>query len=71
MGYDKHDSSGRDLGNSRNGGRPKAVLTPGTGADRRSRGTRGGAFEPRTVKRHSRRMPGVDELVTQASGCRA
>jgi transposase-like protein len=27
LGYDKHDSSGRNLGNSRNGSRPKTVLT--------------------------------------------
>ncbi len=32
---------------------PRTMLTPGTGAGRRSRGTRGGAFETRTVKRHS------------------
>ena len=38
LGTGKHDSSGRNLGNSRNGSRPKTVLTPGTGAGRRSRG---------------------------------
>ncbi len=42
---------------------PRTVLTPGTGAGRRARGTRDGTFEPETVKRHWRRMPGVAVLV--------
>ena len=47
LGYDKHDPAGRDGGNSRNGYRPKTVLTEvgrsrstslGTGTPRSSRG---------------------------------
>lgn len=35
LGYDKHDPMGRNGGNSRNGTRPKTVLTPDrSGADR-------------------------------------
>jgi transposase-like protein len=29
---------------------------------------RDGTFEPKTVKKHSRRMPGVDELVISGVG---
>jgi putative transposase len=69
LGYDKHDAVGRNLGNSRNGSRTKTVLTQG-----RARDDRGvtrppmARCGPKTVKKHSRRMPGVDELVISGVG---
>ena len=67
LGYDKHESSGRNLGNSRNGSRPKAVLTEAGPVTIEVPRDRDGTFEPKTVKKHSRRMPGVDELVISLS----
>ena len=67
LGYDKHDSSGRNLGNSRNGSRPKTVLTEAGPVEIQVPRDRDSTFEPKVVKKHSRRMTGVDELVTHAS----
>lgn len=67
LGYDRHESSGRNLGNSRNGSRPKTVLTEAGPVEIQVPRDRDGTFEPKVVKKHSRRMPGVDELVTRAS----
>jgi transposase-like protein len=67
LGYDKHDSSGRNLGNSRNGSRSKTVLTEAGPVTIEVPRDRDGTFEPKTVKKHSRRMPGVDELVISLS----
>ena len=67
LGYDKHESSGRNLGNSRNGSRPKTVLTEAGPVEIQVPRDRDSTFEPKVVKKHSRRMPGVDELVISLS----
>ncbi len=49
LGYGKHDPAGRDGGNSRNGHRPKTVITEGrAGGDHRA-ADRDSSFEPRMV----------------------
>ena len=63
LGYDKHAVEGRNNGNSRNGARTKTVLTEAGPVAIEVPRDRDGSFEPKTVKKHSRRMPGVDELV--------
>ena len=68
LGYDKHDAVGRNLGNSRNGSRSKTVLTEAGPVTIEVPRDRDGTFEPKTVKKHSRRMPGVDELVISGVG---
>jgi len=63
LGYSKHDSAGRNGGNSRNGSRSKTVLTevgPVAVAVPRDRD---GSFEPATVRKRQRRLQGVDSMV--------
>ena len=67
LGYDKHAVEGRNNGNSRNGSRSKTVLTEAGPVTIEVPRDREGTFEPKTVKKHSRRMPGVDELVISLS----
>jgi len=64
LGHEKHGPAGNETGNVRNGTRPKAVLTEGTGqvpidVPR----DRAGTFEPQIVKKRQRRLTGVDEMV--------
>jgi putative transposase len=64
LGYDKHDVVGRDRGNSRNGFRPKTVLTDSVGpVTIEVPRDRDGSFEPVIVKKHQRRLTQVDEVV--------
>lgn len=67
LGYDKHAVEGRNNGNCRNGARTKTVLTEAGPVAIEVPRDRDGSFEPKTVKKHSRRMPGVDELVISLS----
>jgi transposase-like protein len=67
LGYDKHAVEGRNNGNSRNGTRSKTVLTEAGPVTIEVPRDREGTFDPKTVKKHSRRMPGVDELVISLS----
>lgn len=64
VGYDRHDPSGRNRGNSRNGHRSKTVLSDHAGpvevgVPRDTDGT----FDPVIVKKRQRRLTGVDEVV--------
>jgi len=64
LGYDKHDPSGRNLANSRNGKRSKTVLTGTVGqVDLEVPRDRDGTFEPVIVKKRQRRVSDVDEIV--------
>ena len=64
LGYVKHDPEGRNGGNSRNGVRPKTVLTENAGSvvidvprDR------DGSFTPVVVGKRQRRLKNVDEVI--------
>ena len=65
LGHEKNRvPDGRELSNVRNGTRPKTVLTEAAGqvtidAPR----DRDGTFTPQIVKKHQRRLTGVDEIV--------
>ena len=63
LGYDKHEAAGRNGENSRNGHRPKTVLTElgpvGIDVPR----DREGSFEPVIVKKRQRRLDSIDEIV--------
>jgi len=67
LGYGKHDPAGRIGGNSRNGTRPKTLLTEagpveiGVPRDRES------SFEPVIVGDRQRRLSGIDDLVISLS----
>jgi len=64
LGYDKHESVGRNLGNSRNGKRSKTVLTDSSGDLQIDMPRdRDGTFEPVIVKKRQRRLTDVDEIV--------
>jgi putative transposase len=64
LGYEKHDASSKQTANSRNGVRPKTVLTETTGpVEVDVPRDREGTFEPVIVKKRQRRLTGVDEMV--------
>lgn len=63
LGYAKHDSSGRNGGNSRNGIRSKTVITEVGPVDIDVPRDRDSTFEPATVKKRQRRLNGVDSMV--------
>ena len=63
MGYDKHDTVGRNGLNSRNGTRSKKVLTEIGPVEVDVPRDREGSFEPQIVKKRQRRLDGVDQMV--------
>jgi len=63
LGYTKHDSAGRNGGNSRNGTRSKTVITEVGPVDIEVPRDRDSTFEPATVKKRQRRLHGVDSMV--------
>jgi transposase-like protein len=64
LGYPKHEVTGRESGNSRNGTRTKTVITDNAGpVDIEVPRDRSGTFEPVIVAKHQRRLNGVDEIV--------
>jgi len=63
LGYTKHDSAGRDGGNSRNGTRSKTVITEVGPVDIDVPRDRDSSFEPATVRKRQRRLNGVDSMV--------
>jgi putative transposase len=67
LGYDKHDSAGKDSGNSRNGHRSKTVTTDVGPVEIAVPRDRDGSFEPQLVKKRQRRLTGVDEMVLSLS----
>jgi putative transposase len=64
LGYDKHAPEGRNRANSRNGKRPKTVLTDSCGeVEIEVPRDRDGSFDPQLVKKRQRRLSDVDEVV--------
>ena len=64
LGYDKHDPAGYNTGNSRNGARPKTVITDAVGpVTIEVPRDRDGSFEPVIVRKHQRRLGQVDEII--------
>ena len=64
LGHEKNTPSGNQSGNVRNRGRPKTVLTGGTGqVGIEVPRDRDGTFEPQIVKKRQRRLGRVDEIV--------
>jgi transposase-like protein len=59
LGYDRHDATGRDGGNSRNGHRSKTVLTEVGPVQIDVPRDREATFEPRIVGKRKRRLSGV------------
>jgi Transposase and inactivated derivatives len=67
LGYSKHDPAGRNGENSRNGRRAKTVLTDIGPVEIAVPRDREGSFEPQIVKKHQRRLSGVEDLVISLS----
>jgi putative transposase len=64
LGHDTHGPAGNESGNVRNGTRPKAVLTEGSGqVGIEVPRDREGTFGPQMVRKRQRRPAGVDEMV--------
>jgi len=63
LGYDKHQASGRNGENSRNGTRPKTVQTEVGPVEIEVPRDREGTVEPGIVKKRQRRLDGIDEIV--------
>jgi putative transposase len=67
LGYDKHDSAGKNGGNSRNGTRTKTVLTEVGPVPIDVPRDRDGSFEPQIVRKRQRRLSGVEDMVLSLS----
>src|SRR6204780_402957 len=67
LGYGKHEPTGRDGGNSRNGRRAKTVLTEAGPVEITVPRDRDSSFEPKIVAKRQRRLTGVDEMVISLS----
>lgn len=63
LGHDKHERSGNEVGNTRNGSRSKTVITDVGPVEITVPRDRGGSFEPKIVRKRQRRLSGVDEMV--------
>src|SRR5215213_6133498 len=63
LGYDKHDPTGRNRGNSRNGKRAKTVLTDSGEVEVEVPRDRAGSFDPVIVRKRQRRLSSIDEIV--------
>ncbi|TFC14452.1 IS256 family transposase [Cryobacterium sp. MDB2-10] len=66
LGYEKHERSG-SASNARNGSRTKTVLTDIGPVPIEVPRDRDGSFQPQIVRKHQRRLTGVDELVLSLS----
>ena len=67
LGYGKHDPAGRNGGNSRNGTRPKTLVTEAGPVEIEVPRDRESSFEPVIVGKRQRRLSGVDDLVISLS----
>ena len=67
LGYGKHDPAGRDGGNSRNGTRPKTLVTEAGPVEIEVPRDRESSFEPVIVAKRQRRLSGIDDLVISLS----
>src|SRR5438552_2097079 len=63
LGYEKHDTSGRGSGNSRNGTSRKKLKGDFGEAEIEVPRDREGQFEPKIVPKHQRRFQGFDDKI--------
>jgi len=67
LGYEKHDPAGHNSGNSRNGHRPKTILTEAGPVEISVPRDRDSSFEPKIVAKRQRRLTGVEDMVISLS----
>src|SRR5262245_49627440 len=63
LGYERHDASGCNSGNSRNGSSCKRVKTDGSEVEIQVPRDPNGEFEPQLIAKHQRRWDGFDETI--------
>jgi putative transposase len=63
LGYEKHDSTGRGSGNSRNGKSRKTVQGDFGAVEIEVPRDRKGSFEPKILPKHERRFQGFDDKI--------
>ncbi|GHE37001.1 hypothetical protein GCM10017673_44450 [Streptosporangium violaceochromogenes] len=63
LGYDRHERSGGEKGDSRDGSRAKTVITEVGPVEITVPRDRDAGFEPKIVRKRQRRLSGVDEMV--------
>jgi putative transposase len=63
LGYEKHSTSGKNTGNSRNGKSPKTIKSDSGEIPIVVPRDRNGSFEPRIVKKNQTRFDGFDEKI--------
>ncbi len=63
LGYEKHDSSGNNSGNSRNGTTPKTIKGKRGQMEIEVPRDRNAEFEPQLVKKNQKRFDGLDEKI--------
>jgi putative transposase len=63
LGYDKHDSAGKNSGNSRNGTSPKTLKGEFGHLELETPRDRNGSFEPQIVAKGQRRFDGFDKAI--------
>src|SRR5918998_63341 len=63
LGYEKHDSSGDNSGNSRNGTTPKTLRGKRGQVQIDVPRDRSGEFEPQLIKKHQTRFDGLDDEI--------
>jgi putative transposase len=63
LGYEAHAVEGRGAGNARNGCSSKTLQTEGGPLEIEVPRDRNGTFEPQLVKKHQRRIDGMDEKI--------
>ena len=65
LGYEKHASTGKNSGNSRNGTSKKSIQTEQGALELEIPRDRKGEFEPILVPKHARRLPGFTQKILQ------
>jgi len=65
LGYGKHDVSGNNSGNSRNGYTPKTVRSEMGPVELNIPRDRNGEFEPKIVPKHERSITGIEDKIIQ------
>ena len=68
LGYKKHDPTGRNSGNSRNGKSKKSLITDRGDLQIEIPRDRNSDFEPQIVKKHQRRFEGFDDKIISMYG---
>ena len=63
LGYEPHQEPPGGVGNTRNGGTPKTLITEHGAVDIKTPRDRDGSFEPKIVRKRQRRFEGFDEKI--------